>query len=144
MSITLLSSAYLCASQYSVEMRNVKQIEKDDEQLPPSELAEFRAWFEKFDSDRWDKKFEKDVKSGKLDDIADKAIKDFKKWTISKNMNHFAWRILLKCCGAFPDGESALMLTAARLRYVVSTKWSSKRYLNMKLLEDMEKEQMKA
>lgn len=46
-----------------------------------------------------------------------------------------------KVVGAFPDGESALMLTAARLRYVASGKWSTKRYLNMKLLEEMEKEQ---
>jgi transposase-like protein len=49
-----------------------------------------------------------------------------------------------KVVGAFPDGESALMLTAARLRYVASSKWSSKRYLNMKLLEDMDKEQLLA
>ena len=35
-----------------------------------------------------------------------------------------------------PDGESALMLTAARLRHVASTKWGTKRYLNMNLLED--------
>lgn len=35
---------------------------------------------------------------------------------------------------AFPDGESALMLEAARLRYVSSTKWSSSKYLNMELL----------
>ena len=40
-----------------------------------------------------------------------------------------------KVVGAFPDGESALMLTAARLRHVASTKWSTKRYLNMALLE---------
>ncbi len=40
-----------------------------------------------------------------------------------------------KVVGAFPDGESALMLTAARLRHVASSKWSTKRYLNMALLE---------
>lgn len=36
--------------------------------------------------------------------------------------------------GAFPDGESALNLAAARLRHISGTKWSSKRYLNMQLL----------
>ena len=36
--------------------------------------------------------------------------------------------------GAFPDGESALNLAAARLRHISGTKWSSKRYLNMTLL----------
>jgi len=38
--------------------------------------------------------------------------------------------------GSFPDGESALMLVAARLRYVSSTSWGSKRYLNMDHLKD--------
>ena len=36
--------------------------------------------------------------------------------------------------GAFPDGESALNLAAARLRHISGTKWSTKRYLNMTLL----------
>ena len=33
--------------------------------------------------------------------------------------------------GAFPDGQSALMLVAARLRLVAATKWGAKRYLQM-------------
>lgn len=33
--------------------------------------------------------------------------------------------------GAFPDGKSALMLVAARLRHVASTRWGSKRYLHI-------------
>ena len=37
--------------------------------------------------------------------------------------------------GAFPDGRSALMLVAARLRYVAGTRWGTKRYLNMARLE---------
>lgn len=43
--------------------------------------------------------------------------------------------------GAFPDGNSALMLVAARLRHIAGTKWSSKRYLNMQLLRELEVEQ---
>jgi transposase-like protein len=39
-----------------------------------------------------------------------------------------------KVVGAFPDGESALMLVAARLRHVASTKWGTRKYLNMDLL----------
>lgn len=38
--------------------------------------------------------------------------------------------------GAFPDGESALMLVAARLRHIASTKWGTMRYMNMDLLKD--------
>jgi putative transposase len=33
--------------------------------------------------------------------------------------------------GNFPDGQSALMLVAARLRYVAGTKWGLRRYLDM-------------
>ena len=33
--------------------------------------------------------------------------------------------------GNFPDGQSALMLVAARLRHVSGTTWSSRRYLDM-------------
>lgn len=33
--------------------------------------------------------------------------------------------------GAFPDGKSALMLAAARLRHVAGTKWGLRRYLDM-------------
>jgi transposase-like protein len=43
--------------------------------------------------------------------------------------------------GNFPDGESALMLVAARLRHIAATKWSTKQYLNLKRLEEMNAEQ---
>ena len=33
--------------------------------------------------------------------------------------------------GAFPDGNSALMLVCARLRYVEQSNWGTKRYMNM-------------
>jgi transposase-like protein len=39
--------------------------------------------------------------------------------------------------GAFPDGKSALMLVAARLRYVAATKWGTKRYLQMNGLAEV-------
>jgi len=42
--------------------------------------------------------------------------------------------------GNFPDGESALMLTAARLRYIASSKWGTKKYLDLKHLEELDKE----
>jgi putative transposase len=43
--------------------------------------------------------------------------------------------------GAFPDGNSALMLVAARLRHIAGTKWGTRRYLNMNLLKEMDKEE---
>ena len=43
-----------------------------------------------------------------------------------------------KAIGAFPDGQSALMLVCARLRYVATSDWETKRYLNMDHLFQME------
>jgi hypothetical protein len=40
--------------------------------------------------------------------------------------------------GAFPDGQSALNLAAARLRHIAGTAWLTKRYLNIELLKDQE------
>jgi transposase-like protein len=37
--------------------------------------------------------------------------------------------------GAFPDGNSALMLVCARLRHVAGTQWGNKKYMNMKHLQ---------
>ena len=37
--------------------------------------------------------------------------------------------------GTFPDGNSALMLVCARLRYVAGIQWGNKKYMNMKHLE---------
>src|SRR5262249_849289 len=41
--------------------------------------------------------------------------------------------------GAFPDGQSALNLAAARLRHIAGKAWSTKRYLNIELLKDQMK-----
>lgn len=39
--------------------------------------------------------------------------------------------------GAFPDGRSALMLVAARLRHIAGTHWGSRRYLDMNRLREV-------
>ena len=39
--------------------------------------------------------------------------------------------------GTFPDGQSALMLVCARLRYVTGNQWGAKKYLNMAHLSTM-------
>ncbi len=38
--------------------------------------------------------------------------------------------------GGFPDGNSALMLVCARIRYVTANEWSTRRYLDMSRLDD--------
>ena len=39
--------------------------------------------------------------------------------------------------GAFPDGNSALMLVAARLRHIAGTKWGTRKYLDMSRLDEL-------
>ena len=38
--------------------------------------------------------------------------------------------------GGFPDGNGALVLICARIRYVTSNEWSTRRYLDMSRLDD--------
>ncbi len=40
--------------------------------------------------------------------------------------------------GAFPDGHSALMLVAARLRHIAGTRWGLKKYMSMERLREEE------
>jgi transposase-like protein len=40
--------------------------------------------------------------------------------------------------GSFPDGQSALMLVATRLRHIAGTKWGTKRYMDMNRLRASE------
>lgn len=45
-----------------------------------------------------------------------------------------------KAIGAFPDGQSALMLVCARLRHVVASQWGTRRYMSMDHLTKPEDE----
>jgi len=59
-------------------MSTAVEIEKAIEKLPPEELAQLRAWFAQFDSARWDKQFEIDATTGRLDALADEALADLR------------------------------------------------------------------
>ncbi|HEY3638070.1 MAG TPA: hypothetical protein VGK90_07935 [Rhizomicrobium sp.] len=56
-------------------MTILEEIERAVEQLPPEKLAEFRAWFEQFDSAVFDSKIESDIHAGKLDHYAAEALR---------------------------------------------------------------------
>ena len=43
--------------------------------------------------------------------------------------------------GNFPDGQSALMLVAARLRHMAGTRWGTRQYLDMERLREQEQEE---
>ncbi len=57
-------------------MNTLSYIERAIAQLTPEELAAFRTWFAEFDAERWDMKFEEDAITGRLDSLAEKALKD--------------------------------------------------------------------
>jgi len=59
-------------------MSKLEEIEKEVIGLKPDELQAFRKWFWEFDAVAWDRQFEKDVVSGKLDSLAEEALKSFK------------------------------------------------------------------
>lgn len=40
--------------------------------------------------------------------------------------------------GTFPDGKSALMLVAARLKHIAESEWGSRRYLDVSMLKEVE------
>jgi hypothetical protein len=56
-------------------MSKVEAIEQQIEKLSPNELAAFRRWYAAFDAEVWDRQFESDVKAGKLDALAETALR---------------------------------------------------------------------
>jgi hypothetical protein len=58
-------------------MTKIEDIEKAVSSLSPDELAEFRAWFEGFEADQFDRKIERDARAGRLDGLADAAVAEF-------------------------------------------------------------------
>lgn len=59
-------------------MSPIREIELAVTQLSAQDLARFRQWFDEYDAQEWDEQFERDAESGKLDDMAEKAIADFR------------------------------------------------------------------
>jgi hypothetical protein len=59
-------------------MSTVAEIERAIEQLSVDELQKLRAWFGERDADDWDKQIEADVAAGKLDALAEQAIRELR------------------------------------------------------------------
>jgi len=59
------------------------ELEQVVKNLPPQELRAFTEWFEQYTSDKWDEQIERDILSGRLNDLADKADKDFEAGRVS-------------------------------------------------------------
>ena len=59
-------------------MTKLEKLEREVEKLSLAEMAAFRAWFRKYDSDEWDRQIEEDIQSGKLESLAEEAVSAYK------------------------------------------------------------------
>ena len=59
-------------------MKKIEEIEEDIEKLSTSELKAFRRWFINFDTQKWDNQIQEDAEKGKLDNLANEAINEFR------------------------------------------------------------------
>jgi hypothetical protein len=68
--------AFLLYRKDRPHMSRLENIEGQVTQLSPEELGAFRNWFLEFDANQWDHQFESDVKNGRLNELAAKALRD--------------------------------------------------------------------
>ena len=57
-------------------MTTISEIEAAVRSLSPQDLTAFRAWFAQFDAELWDRQLEEDAASGRLDALAEEALRD--------------------------------------------------------------------
>ncbi|MCX7016894.1 MAG: hypothetical protein NTW86_30770 [Candidatus Sumerlaeota bacterium] len=59
-------------------MSTVEEIEEAVRRLGPDEMTAFRRWFAEFEAELWDRQFEDDAASGRLDHLAGEALRDLR------------------------------------------------------------------
>ncbi len=59
-------------------MSTIREVQQAVAELSAEDLVRFREWFEEYDAQIWDQQFERDAKAGKLDKLANQAIRDFR------------------------------------------------------------------
>jgi hypothetical protein len=57
-------------------MSRVENIENQIKELSRDELTALREWFADFDRDAWDRQMEADINAGRLDALAERALRD--------------------------------------------------------------------
>lgn len=58
-------------------MSRVEEVQSQIKTLSPGEFQQLRAWTAEHDAEIWDRQFHADVPAGRLDAIADRALRDF-------------------------------------------------------------------
>jgi hypothetical protein len=56
-------------------MDKIEKIGREIRGFSSTELAAFRKWFHGFDAEAWDRQLDDDVQAGKLDALAEAALK---------------------------------------------------------------------
>ena len=59
-------------------LTKVAEIERAIKKLDNNDLKRFRSWYADFDQPEWDRQISEDIKAGKLDDLATRALNDYK------------------------------------------------------------------
>ena len=59
-------------------MTGISEIEIAVAKLSRQDLSTFRDWFQEFDADAWDRQLEADVSAGRLDMLAEEALRDLR------------------------------------------------------------------
>ena len=59
-------------------MSSLMTIEEEIKNLPEHDFIVLREWFQDLDSKKWDNQIESDASNGKLDELANAALNDFK------------------------------------------------------------------
>jgi hypothetical protein len=67
-----------------IDMGKVEQIERQVEALSAQELESFREWFAAYDANTWDRELQEHAATGKLDALANKALKAHASGTSTK------------------------------------------------------------
>jgi hypothetical protein len=58
-------------------MTKIEKIEQEIRRLTAAELAAFRDWFHNYDAATWDRRIEREITAGKLDQLAEEARADY-------------------------------------------------------------------
>ena len=59
-------------------MTKVEKLEREVQNLSPTQLEAFREWFREYDADEWDRQIEEDVRAGRMDKLAEEALAEYK------------------------------------------------------------------
>ena len=86
----LLESSGIRHERYSRAMSTLQEVERAVRHLSAEDLTAFRAWFAAYDAEVWDRQLEEDVRAGRLDRLADEALREHRAGRTTAPVNHRA------------------------------------------------------